>query len=56
MPSLMDMEKKSVIIGSCIVAVVGLPFVTVNIPDLKDSEFLVRNIWMSVDPYMRWRL
>jgi NADPH-dependent curcumin reductase CurA len=30
--------------------------VKVNIPDLKDGEFLVRNIWMSVDPYMRGRM
>jgi NADPH-dependent curcumin reductase CurA len=28
----------------------------VVVPDLKDSEFLVRNIWMSVDPYMRGRM
>jgi NADPH-dependent curcumin reductase CurA len=41
---------------------VGMPtendfqLVTVNIPDLKDSEFLVRNLWMSVDPYMRGRM
>lgn len=30
--------------------------VNVTIPDLKDGEFLVRNIWMSVDPYMRGRM
>lgn len=30
--------------------------VRVNIPDLNDDEFLVRNIWMSVDPYMRGRM
>ncbi len=30
--------------------------VRVNIPELKESEFLVRNIWMSVDPYMRGRM
>lgn len=27
--------------------------VKVDVPELKDGEFLVRNIWMSVDPYMR---
>jgi NADPH-dependent curcumin reductase CurA len=38
---------------------VGMPaendfqLVKVNVPDLKDGEFLVRNMWMSVDPYMR---
>lgn len=26
------------------------------IPDPKDGEFLVRNLWMSVDPYMRGRM
>ncbi|MBA3750233.1 MAG: NADP-dependent oxidoreductase [Nitrosopumilus sp.] len=41
---------------------VGLPtedifeIVKVNIPEPKDGEFLVRNIWMSVDPYMRGRM
>ncbi|MGA6989755.1 MAG: NADP-dependent oxidoreductase [Nitrososphaeraceae archaeon] len=41
---------------------VGMPtednfqLVKVDIPDLKDGEFLVRNIWMSVDPYMRGRM
>ncbi|MPZ06640.1 MAG: zinc-binding dehydrogenase [Nitrososphaeraceae archaeon] len=30
--------------------------VKVGVPDLKDSEFLVRSIWMSVDPYMRGRM
>jgi NADPH-dependent curcumin reductase CurA len=41
---------------------VGMPtennfqLVKANIPDLKDDEFLVRNIWMSVDPYMRGRM
>lgn len=30
--------------------------VRVNIPDLNDDEFLVRNVWMSVDPYMRGRM
>src|SRR5918912_621609 len=28
----------------------------VDIPQPKDGEFLVRNIWMSVDPYMRGRM
>jgi NADPH-dependent curcumin reductase CurA len=27
--------------------------VEVQIPEPRDGEFLVRNIWMSVDPYMR---
>jgi NADPH-dependent curcumin reductase CurA len=41
---------------------VGMPtesnfeLVKVNVSDLKDGEFLVRNIWMSVDPYMRGRM
>jgi NADPH-dependent curcumin reductase CurA len=41
---------------------VGMPtendfqLVRVDVPDIKDSEFLVRNIWMSVDPYMRGRM
>lgn len=30
--------------------------VRVNIPEPKEGEFLVRNIWMSVDPYMRGRM
>ena len=30
--------------------------VEVDIPDLKGGEFLVHNIWMSVDPYMRGRM
>src|SRR5215471_2828458 len=30
--------------------------VEVQIPELRDGEFLVRNIWMSVDPYMRGRM
>jgi NADPH-dependent curcumin reductase CurA len=30
--------------------------VKVNISDPKEGEFLVRNIWMSVDPYMRGRM
>lgn len=28
----------------------------VELPELADGEFLVRNIWMSVDPYMRGRM
>lgn len=24
-----------------------------EIPELREGEFLVRNIWMSVDPFMR---
>jgi NADPH-dependent curcumin reductase CurA len=28
----------------------------VDIPQPKEGEFLVRNIWMSVDPYMRGRM
>ena len=41
---------------------VGIPtesnfeLVKVNIPDPKEGEFFVRNIWMSVDPYMRGRM
>lgn len=41
---------------------VGLPtennfeFVRVNVPAPNEGEFLVRNIWMSVDPYMRGRM
>ena len=41
---------------------VGMPtesnfeLVKVNVPDPNDGEFLVRNIWMSVDPYMRGRM
>jgi NADPH-dependent curcumin reductase CurA len=41
---------------------VGIPtendfeLVKVNVPDPKDGQFLVRNIWMSVDPYMRGRM
>ena len=41
---------------------VGMPtesnfeLVKVNVSDLKDGEFLVRNIWMSLDPYMRGRM
>ncbi|HEX5573370.1 MAG TPA: hypothetical protein VFX26_02460, partial [Nitrososphaeraceae archaeon] len=31
-------------------------FVRVSIPDPKEGEFLVRNIWKSVDPYMRGRM
>ncbi|MGH9981502.1 MAG: NADP-dependent oxidoreductase, partial [Nitrososphaeraceae archaeon] len=31
--------------------------VQVRIPEpTKEGEFLVRNIWMSVDPYMRGRM
>ena len=30
--------------------------VRVNVPDLSADEFLVRNVWMSVDPYMRGRM
>jgi NADPH-dependent curcumin reductase CurA len=35
---------------------IGMPtendfeLVKVNVPDPKEGEFLVRNIWMSVDP------
>jgi NADPH-dependent curcumin reductase CurA len=28
----------------------------VDVPETKEGEFLVRNIWMSVDPYMRGRM
>lgn len=28
----------------------------VSLPDPQEGEFLVRNIWMSVDPYMRGRM
>jgi len=41
---------------------VGIPtennfkFVRVSVPAPKQGEFLVRNIWMSVDPYMRGRM
>ena len=28
----------------------------VDVPEPKDGEFLVRNVWMSVDPYMRGRM
>jgi NADPH-dependent curcumin reductase CurA len=41
---------------------IGMPsnenfeIVEVQIPELRDGEFLVRNIWMSVDPYMRGRM
>lgn len=31
-------------------------FVRVSVPAPKEGEFLVRNIWMSVDPYMRGRM
>jgi NADPH-dependent curcumin reductase CurA len=30
--------------------------VEVQVPDPNDGEFLVRNIWMSIDPYMRGRM
>ena len=30
--------------------------VTIEIPPLKPNEILVRNQWMSVDPYMRGRM
>ncbi len=30
--------------------------VQVSVPDPKEGEFLVRNIWMSVDLYMRGRM
>ena len=30
--------------------------VKVHIPRLKKGQFLVRNLWMSVDPYMRGRM
>jgi NADPH-dependent curcumin reductase CurA len=33
-----------------------LSLLKVNVPDPKDGEFLVRSIWMSVDPYMRGRM
>ena len=28
----------------------------VDVPEPKEGEFLVHNIWMSVDPYMRGRM
>ena len=28
----------------------------VDVPEPKEGEFLVRNVWMSVDPYMRGRM
>src|ERR1051325_11293293 len=28
----------------------------VGVPEPKDGEVLVRNVWMSVDPYMRGRM
>ena len=40
---------------------IGMPtienfeIVEVQIPEPSDGEFLLRNIWMSVDPYMRNR-
>ena len=30
--------------------------VKVDVPEPKEGEFLIRNIWMSVDPYMRGRM
>src|SRR5688500_5017713 len=30
--------------------------VRVRVPDLKRGQILVRNVWMSVDPYMRGRM
>jgi len=30
--------------------------VEVEVPESRDGEFLVRNIWMLVDPYMRGRI
>jgi NADPH-dependent curcumin reductase CurA len=30
--------------------------VEVQIPEPRDGEFLVKNLWMSVDPYMRGRM
>jgi NADPH-dependent curcumin reductase CurA len=30
--------------------------VKADIPEPKEGEFLVRNVWMSVDPYMRGRM
>jgi len=41
---------------------VGMPtaenfeLVETNLPDIKDGEVLVKNTWMSVDPYMRGRM
>ncbi|KHT62780.1 NADP-dependent oxidoreductase [Photobacterium gaetbulicola] len=29
---------------------------TIPLPELKEGEFLVKNTWMSVDPYMRGRM
>lgn len=31
----------------------GLEF---EVPELTEGEFLVKNIWMSVDPYVRGRM
>jgi NADPH-dependent curcumin reductase CurA len=33
-----------------------LELVTTAVPDLADGQILVRNTWMSVDPYMRGRM
>lgn len=30
--------------------------VRIRVPDLKQGQILVRNVWMSVDPYMRGRM
>jgi len=30
--------------------------VKADIPEIKEGEFLIQNIWMSVDPYMRGRM
>jgi NADPH-dependent curcumin reductase CurA len=27
----------------------------VDVPEPKEGQFLVRNVWMSVDPYVRGR-
>jgi NADPH-dependent curcumin reductase CurA len=41
---------------------IGMPtnenfeIVEVQVPEPRDSEFLIRNIWISVDPYMRGRM
>ncbi|MBU2644633.1 NADP-dependent oxidoreductase [bacterium] len=41
---------------------VGLPkaddfeFATVELPEIGEKEVLVRNLWLSVDPYMRGRM
>ena len=30
--------------------------VRIRVPDLKQGQILVRNVWTSVDPYMRGRM